>query len=323
MARETGQERGRLGGETMSRPPGRSATRPPRRSSVLSKGGSRRARAWPLLCGATVAVIAGAACRSERAGEGGGTVRSGPLVVSTAQRGEVRALVYDTLSPSAMILTLAPERGDGARAVIFTFADSVRRVTSGLGVHEQPDTTRGARLIWPDSVTAVWWTGPTAVAFTTRTGRGVYAVGDVRGDTLAAVNDTSARAPARRSEEPVPPAARARATAFVDSSYLQPSGKAAERSGLRYVVQRLVAAPGGGLVAFYTVATDSGGRRMNPSWHIMELPSGAVVTVDSVVGPVDELRESAGAWGGVDGRTFFWARRMTLEQASIATDKRQ
>ncbi|MFL5575558.1 MAG: hypothetical protein ACJ79S_06285 [Gemmatimonadaceae bacterium] len=229
----------------------------------------------------------------------------------------VRAFVFDTLSPSARIITVVPERGDGASAVVFTFADSARRISSGLGVHMRDDSVSAARLIWPDSVSAVWWSGPRALAFTTRAGRGVYAVGDVRADTLVAMSDTGTRTPAPRPPDPVPAAARERATAFVDSAHLQAPGRAAERSALRYAVQSLVASPSGDLVAFYTAGSDSSGRRVNPSWYIVELPSGAVAPVDSVVGPLEELPASAGAWGGVDGRTFFWARGMALEQATV------
>src|SRR3989337_1969 len=92
--------------------------------------------------------------------------------ISSERRAELGAIGGDTLSEAARFLPLPPE-ADGD-AIVFTFADSARGVTSGLGIIDR--RLSSAQLLWPDSVTRAWWIGPHSLAFATRTGSGVRVV---------------------------------------------------------------------------------------------------------------------------------------------------
>ncbi|HET7459507.1 MAG TPA: hypothetical protein VFJ74_17785, partial [Gemmatimonadaceae bacterium] len=172
----------------------------------------RRGSAPPSVRRATVAAVVVAllgalACvaggDAERGGRGGGS--GGVLTVSTAQRATVVGFMHDTLSPAARISALYPGVGADSAVVAFVFADSARGVGAGLGVLDlrAPGGERMARLAWPDSVGAVWWSGPHVLAFVTQ--RGVTAKVDVNADTLAVALD-SGRA-AHAAPPATPPAA--------------------------------------------------------------------------------------------------------------------
>ena len=266
-----------------------------------------------------VAACGGDASRRGASGEGGA------LSVASARRATVVGFPAETLSRDAHILALYPGSGPDSALIAFTFADSTRGVSAGLGVLDLRSSggEREAHLAWPDSVGAVWWSGPHMLSFATTTGRGLTAKVDMNADTLAVALDSgrtaTAATPASAPTPPRPPAAAiARATAFVDSAHQQPAGRAAPRSALRYLVDSLITAPGGRLVALHVIASDSSGRRrVNPAWYTLALPSGAVASVDSVVGPVDELPASTGAWGGADGRSFYYARRAAVYEVVV------
>lgn len=251
------------------------------------------------------------------------TVRSGALSVETTRRATVVGFANDTLSNTARIVALYPGTDADSGLIAVVFADSVERVSAGLAVLDlrAPDGEGTPHLAWPDSVHAVWWSAPHVLSFATTTGRGVTARVDLNADTLAVVLDSARRA-AVLSTTPSPPlppeAAAPRATAFVDSAHQQPAGRAAPHSALRYAVDSMVAAPSGRFVALHVTATDSSGRRrVNPAWYALALPSGAVASVDSVVGPATELPARAGAWGGPGGSTFYYARGKTVYGATV------
>lgn len=265
------------------------------------------------------ALLGAVAACGDASRRGAGSDTGGTLTVTSARRATVVGFPAETLSGDARLLALYPGTGPDSALIAFTFADSTRGVSAGLGVLDlrSPDGEREAHLAWPDSVGAVWWSGPHMLSFATTTGRGLTARVDMNADTLAVVLDSGRTVTATPASAPTPPrlpaAAIARATAFVDSAHQQPAGRAAPRSALRYLVDSLITAPSGRLVALHVIASDSSGRRrVNPAWYTLALPSGAVASVDSVVGPVDELPASTGAWGGADGSAFYYARRVAV-----------
>jgi hypothetical protein len=79
-------------------------------------------------------------------------------------------------------------------------------------------------------------------------------------------------------------------------------------------------APGGRFGAFYAMATDSAGRRTNPSWYALEVETGAVGRIDEIVGPVGEMPERAAGWTA-DGR-FLYAKRQTIWEARVGSSGR-
>ena len=264
-----------------------------------------------------------AACDASRdAGQGdrpAGAAAGGALAVTTTPRTTLRVVGRDTLSDSARVVRLVPEP-DGD-AVAFVFADPERRIHAGLGIVQRD--TAAVQLLWPDSVSGVWWRGPHAIAFSTATGRGSYVVVDVHakeatvtpagaGSDAAgpAPGDTAAAITAARD------AAQRRAIAFVDSLHVQPTGQPQKGSALRYEVRSVLMAPGGRMGAFYASATDSAGRRVNPAWFVIDPRSGAVAQVDEVVGPAAELPETAGGW---TESTFVYARRLGLYETVVST----
>ena len=72
------------------------------------------------------------ACTAEDAAEDGRDARTGNFSLVTERRAELGAIGGDTLSEAARFLSLLPE-ADGD-AIVFTFGDSARGVTSGLGI---------------------------------------------------------------------------------------------------------------------------------------------------------------------------------------------
>lgn len=269
----------------------------------------------PALAAALLAALA--ACTAADDGSAGAerTAPAAPLAVRTEQRIDVRFIGQDTLSDSAHVVGVFPE-SDGD-AVAFTFADPVRGISTGLALTRRGAPTPG--LVWPDSVTAVWWSAPHALAFTTASGRGVQAVVDVRDASAVVAVDSALRAPAPPASTNPRDPTRARATAYIDSLRVQPGGQP-QGSALRYEVATLRVAPDGRLGAFYTVAFDSAGRRANPAWYAIDVETGAVALVDEIVGPVGEMPESAGGWTA-DGR-FVYAKRQTIWEAEVRRDTR-
>jgi hypothetical protein len=232
------------------------------------------------------------------------------LEVRTAQRISATTVASDTLTDSAVVIGVFPE-ADGD-AVPFTFADPARAISAGLAIARR-DSAPPA-LLWPDSVTAVWWSGPHALAFTTASGRGVHAVVDVHSANATVTDDTVQRPP-----RPVGAPARddptfVRAVKYVDSVHVQPAGQP-QGSSLRYEVTSLRVAPDGRLGAFYVIAADSAGRRSNPTWYALDVQTGAVRVIDEIVGPATEMPESAAGWTA-DGR-FLYAKRATIWEAAV------
>ena len=251
-------------------------------------------------------VLAIAAC--DTAPERQPTPESPAFAAPTRARSTLRMLANDTLSESARVLRLVPEP-DG-RTVAVVFADSIRGVSAGLALNELG--VDRMQLLWPDSVTNVWWPSPHAVAFTTRTGRGVRAVVDVHAESLTVLErladsiSVPAVAPAEDSE------VRARATTYVDSVFAQAEGRAT-RGELTYGVARLLPQPDGDLVAVYVIASAADGRRSNPSWYLLDRRTDQVTRIDAVVGPEAQLPADGGGWS--EGGDFLYVKGLTIWSA--------
>lgn len=233
--------------------------------------------------------------------------------ITTHLRVSLAQLGHDTLSDSARITAIIAHP-DGGDALPFRFDDPGRHVTAGLGILRGADEPQ---LLWPDSVTETWWSAPHTLAFTTATGHGVQVVVDVRDSTLDVV---------RRAAEQVPPppaaatvasdsAALRRAAAFVDSATSAPGASGAP-AALRYRVGAMQPAPGGTLRAFYVIATDAGGRRLNPAWYVLDTATRGVARIDQIVGPAEEMPEDAAAWS--DDTHFVYARGREIWEATVA-----
>lgn len=242
--------------------------------------------------------------------------RHADFEVSTARRADLLAVGSDTLSEAARFLSLLPEP-DG-EAIVFTFADSIRGVTSGLGIVDRQSVS--PQLLWPDSVTRIWWAGPHSVAFATQTGDGVRVVVDVHDRELEVATsgaDTGLAARPRMEGDTIE--ARARATRYLDSLRLQPGGQV-ERSQLRYQVVSLRPAPERAMGAFYAAASDSTGNRSNPAWYFIHYRSGQVLPIDEVTGPLSELPEHLGAWAE-NGR-FVYVKGRHVHEARVTERSR-
>ena len=259
-----------------------------------------------------VALAAVAGCR-----EGGEKIQADPpspsFFIALDSLTSVRYIGADSLSDSAAVRRLIPEP-DG-RSIAVVFADPALDIESGLLLLE-PDRQL-VRLVWPDSVGAVWWSGEHRLAFQSSTGTtGVRAIVDVHADSLEHLEVTEDSAAA--SGIPHPAAAddaRARATAYIDSIRGQPGGVPQDGS-LRYTVTELSPAPGDSLIAFYVTARGSANDALNPTWYMLHVRSGRVAPVDSVTGPATALRSDAAAWSG---DRFIFARGDVLYEARIAT----
>ena len=230
---------------------------------------------------------------------------AGRLAVRTAERASAQVVGADTLSDSAHVLRVYPE-ADGD-AVAFTFADPRRRVTSGLAITQRRAPTPA--LLWPDSVTAVWWSAPHALTFTTESGAGVRAVVDIHAERAAVSEGPARQVPP--ADPPVNSAALRRASAYVDSLRVQPGGRPADRSALLYRVTSLRMAPGGGLAAFYVTASG----QSNPAWYALNVRTGAVAPIDEVTGPAVEMAEGAAGWTA-DGH-FVYAKQLAIWEAEV------
>ncbi|HEU4564164.1 MAG TPA: hypothetical protein VFS05_05935 [Gemmatimonadaceae bacterium] len=265
----------------------------------------RASGARPLLAPALLALLApiAAGCREEPRP----TQTAGAITVTTSELGAVHRVGADTLGDSARITRLVPEP-DGD-AVVFTVADPARGITAALAILAR-EGNGAAQLVWPDSVTRFWWSGPHRLAFEAASGQGVHVVVNVHAASLAPV--ASARdsvPPAPRVDEWLGAANRARATAYIDSVRVQPEGEPQE-SALRYTVTSAVPAPADSLVAFHVIARGSesanggaDGGRMNPAWYILDARTRAVTPVDSITGRAEAMPEGAAGWA--EGRFFY------------------
>lgn len=229
------------------------------------------------------------------------------------RRAELGAIGRDTLSETARVLSLLPE-ADGD-AIVFTFSDSARGVTSGLGIVDRRLGT--PQLLWPDSVSRAWWIAPHSLAFATHTGTGVRVVVDVHAGELEVVTrgaDSGLTASSTGGAAADTIEARAHATRFIDSLRMQPGGQS-DRSQLRYQVIALHTAPGGEMGAFYAAASDSTGARTNPGWYFLDYRSGQVLPIDEVTGPLTELPESAGAWS--ESARFVYVKGRQIHEVQV------
>jgi hypothetical protein len=234
---------------------------------------TRRTLARSLACLAAPLAAMLAACDAEP--ERTPTPESPAFAAPIQPRSTVRALPTDTLSEAARIVRLVPEP-DG-RSVAVVFADTSSGVSSGLALNELGEDRM--ELLWPDSVTNVWWPSDHSVAFTTETGRGIRVVVDVHAESLTVMErlDDSVAVP------PIAPAdeseVRARATTYIDSVFAQAEGRAT-RGELTYAVARLV-------------------------------------PVDAVVGPPEQLPADAAGW--TDGGVLVYAKGLTIWSAQPTT----
>jgi hypothetical protein len=232
------------------------------------------------------------------------------LTAQTTQRVSFQIVGADTLSDSARITRVLPEYdGDG---VIALFTDPARRVKAGLAIIDR--RMPHPQLLWPDSVSAAWWTGPHTLAFATTTGSGIRLVVDVHAATLK-IADTAgtglASAPVAMT---VDSSVSQRARAYTDSVYLQPGGTA-QASALTYSVTRVVPSPDGTMAVFQSAARDPSGTMTNPSWFVLDRASGTVAALDRITGSASELPAEAGEWGG--NGSFFYAKGRAIWEAEI------
>lgn len=258
----------------------------------------------------TVLLLAGIAACSDAPESGLPRASATVLTVHATQRSPFQIVGADTLSDSARIVRIFPEQdGDG---LIVMFADPVRRISSGLGIVDR--RMASPQLLWPDSATTAWWTGPHMLAFTTATGRGIRLVVDVHAATLKIADTTNTGFGTPVATPAADSSVIGRARAYIDSVHVQPGGSA-RTAALVYSVNRVVPSPDGSLAAFHSTARDAAGSLTNPAWFILDRSSGAVTSVDQIIGPVAELAAEAGEWGS--NTSFFYAKGMAIWEAEI------
>ena len=232
------------------------------------------------------------------------------LTTHTTQRATIQVVGSDTLSDSARITRVLPEPdGDG---IVAQFAEPARRVTAGLAIIDR--RMANPQLLWPDSVTGVWWTGSHMLAFTTTTGRGIRLVADVHAATLEIADTADARLSSPPSLPTVDSSVVRRARAYVDSIHQQLVGSTAGTT-LTYSVSRVVPSPDGSMAAFHSSAQDPSGSITNPAWFVIDRTSGSVAPLDRITGPGRELPSGAGEWSG--NTSFFYAKGQAIWEAEI------
>jgi hypothetical protein len=225
----------------------------------------------------------------------------------------VTTIGADTMSDSAWISHIKPEP-DG-ESVAFIFADPTKGATHALALARVAGT-QTSHLVWPDSVTLVWWSGPHELRFTAGTGRGVYAIVDAHAAALEALAITDS---ARALPAPAPSTMQARTNAlarlqsFIDSLRVQPEGTP-QRSVLRYRADTIIVAAGDTLAAAH-VAADADGGSVNPAWYVVHIESGSVQPIDSLVGRATGLPRSAGGWD--NSGTFYYAKERSIWRARV------
>jgi hypothetical protein len=237
----------------------------------------------------------------------------GALGTRVVERAVLRTIALDTLSDSAHVLSLIPE-ADGD-AIAFRFADPAHGVTAGLGLIDRARPI--PQLGWPDSVSQVRWRAPHELVFTVGTGEGVRVIIDAHASTLVTIQDLSTAPGAAAPPGTVSPEVRARATRFVDSTRFQPDGRP-QQSALRYAPTRFLTASRDSVAVFHVAATDSVGRLSNPTWYLLDLATGGVQPIDSIIGPMTAMPPDAGAW--TDDGTFLYTKGLTLYELRVRRD---
>jgi hypothetical protein len=228
----------------------------------------------------------------------------------STQRVAFQIVGGDTLSDSASILRILPEQdGDG---IVALFADPSRRVSAGLAIVDQ--RMIHPQLLWPDSVTSVWWTGPHRLAFTTRTGPEIRLVADVHAATLRIADTVDRTIGSPPPDASVDSSVAQRARAYIDSVHLQLAG-ASRNAPLLYSVTRIVPSIDGSMAAFQSAGRDAGGVLTNPSWFVLDRTSGAITPLDQITGPAAELPAQAGEWNG--NSSFFYAKGRSIWEAEV------
>ena len=226
----------------------------------------------------------------------------------------VGTIGLDTVSDSAWISHIRPEPDGGS--IAFIFADPAKGATRALGI-VQASASQTSHLVWPDSVTSVWWSRPHELRFVAGTGQGVYVIVDAHAPALEALAITDSTSAAAR---PAAPASQARARAlsriqeFIDSVRVQPDGTP-QRSALRYRADTVVIAAGDTLAAAH-VSAETQGSSVNPAWYVVHIESGSVHPVDSLVGRSAGLPRSAGSWDS--GGSFYYAKERSIWRARVS-----
>lgn len=226
----------------------------------------------------------------------------------------VSTIGIDTLSDSAWISHIRPEPDGGS--IAFIFADPAKGTTRALGI-VQASAQQTTHLVWPDSVTSVWWSGPHELRFTAGTGQGVYAIVDAHAPALEALSISDSTTVQTR---PVASAGQARTQGlariqnFIDSVRVQPDGKP-QRSALRYRADTLIVAAGDTLAAAH-VSAETEGPSVNPAWYVVHIETGSVQPIDSLVGGSAGLPRSAGSWD--NGGSFYYAKERSIWRARVS-----
>lgn len=255
-------------------------------------------------------LAAGSACTS-----GNDAVRrTAPvtLTVATQPITTVAVIDADTLSDSVRILAVSPEPDGGS--VAFLFADRARQIARGLAL-AQASGAQQVQLVWPDSVSRMWWSKPHELSFSSGTGRGVRVVIDAHAAQLqaiqgeASVHDT---VNTRTANADLIKPSLSRAQAFVDSIRVQPAG-APHQSALRYSADTVLLGPGDSLAAVHVTAVGPEGRQVNPTWYLLYVPNGDMHPLDSLVGAPSGLIAETGQWGA-DG-AFYYAKDRSIWRA--------
>jgi hypothetical protein len=232
------------------------------------------------------------------------------LTTHTTQRAAFEIVGADTLSDSARILRILPEPdGDG---IVAMFAEPARRVSAGLGIIDR--RMAHPQLLWPDSVTDVWWVSSHTLAFATTTGQGIRLVADVHAATLTIADTSDSRLARPAFTVSVDSTVAQRARAYVDSVHVQPGGTPTT-STLAYSVSHVVPSPDGTLIAFHVQARDPSGVLTNPAWYVLDRSSGTATALDRVTGVATELPAEAGAWS--TNKSFFYAKGRAVWEAEI------
>lgn len=255
----------------------------------------------------------GVGCSNERPRQASN--ESEVLTARVIGRTSLRTIALDRLSDSARVIRLlAAPTGN---TLAFTFADPTRDIAYGLGII-QPGRDSSARLAWPDSVRTVQWQSSTELVFSAGTGGGVYIILDVHSDSLVAVRDTGTRQlpDSLIADRPrqVDSGLRARITRFVDSLHTQPTGVPQEGQ-LRYGTTRIIPAPRDSTAAFYVTARDSQMNETNPAWYIVDLRTGGIAPVDSLIGNAAPLPAEAATW--LNDSTFYFTKDFTLHEVRL------
>lgn len=230
------------------------------------------------------------------------------LELDARPRGTLDRIGDDSLLSTVQITALFPEP-DG-EAVPVLFADTGRDVTAGLAIIDA--RSDAPQLLWPDSVTRVWWSGDHALTFTTATGRGAYVIVDVHEATVdsLAISSPAPAPPADTMES----ASLGRAQRHIDSLHAQLTGET-EPGTLEYAVTRWIPDPSRRFAAFHATARDSTASRVNPAWYITDLTSGVTRQVEQVIGRSEEMPAGAGGW--TDDLRFLYGKGASIHEVRI------